>query len=411
VVLPAAQPYRGFLLEMMERQRYPEVRPSPDSKDIFKPYDVTAWTLPLMMGVDWARVDGPLDGRLGGAPDSSWPGPPAPAGDGACLVAPAGSSASVRLVNRLLAAGVKVERALEAFEAQGRRFAPGDWLLPPAALARTGRGPAPALTALARWPGVRRATVAAPRIGLYRAWLPDMDEGWTRFVLDDYGFPYTRLDNAAMRAKGLRRRFDVVVLPSLDKDLVVDGRRKQEGQDRWFEPLPPPYDGGIGRDGAANLKAFVEEGGTLVCLSASAGLAIEELRLPVRDVLAGAKPGEVALPGVLVNLAVDPSHPLGFGLPAECAAFCSGGPVFATMPPAAGMDRAVVARFPTYDDQVVASGWAQGTDRLTGRAAVVEVTLGRGRVVLFGPRVQHRAQMVGTYKFLFNALYRGAMTP
>ena len=123
VVLPAAQPYRGFLLEMMERQRYPEVRQSPDTKDIFRPYDVTAWTLPLMMGVDWARVDGPLAGRLGGAPDSSWPGPPAPAGEGACMVAPAVPGASVRLVNRLLAGGVKVERALEAFEAGGRRFA------------------------------------------------------------------------------------------------------------------------------------------------------------------------------------------------------------------------------------------------------------------------------------------------
>ena len=230
-------------------------------------------------------------------------------------------------------------------------------------------------------------------------------------MLDDYGFRYASLDNDAMKAKGLRRRFDVIVLPSLDKDLIVEGRRKPEGGERWFEPLPPPYDGGIGKEGAANLKAFVEEGGTLVCLSASAGLAIEELRLPVRDVLAGVKPDEVSLPGVLVNLTVDPAHPLGFGLPAECAAFCSGGPVFATMPPAGGMDRAVVARFPAYPDQVVASGWALGAGRLTGRAAVVEVTLGRGRVVLFGPRVQHRAQMVGTYKFLFNALYRGAMTP
>jgi hypothetical protein len=414
VVFPAAQPYRPFLLEMMERQRYPEVRESPDTKDIYKPYDVTAWTLPLMMGVDWARVDQPLSGRLGERVDSLWPAGQARGADGPCVVVPGSSNASVRLVNRLLAKGVKLERALAAFSAGSERFAPGDWLVPaadlPEARARD-RVQELDLVGLERWPDVRRAPIKAPRIGLYKAWLPEADEGWTRFVLDQYGFAYASLDNAAMKAKGLRARFDVIVLPSLEKDQIVDGRRKPEGGPAYFEPLPPPYDGGIGREGVANLKAFVEEGGTLVCLSASSALPIEEFGLPVRDIAAKAKPADFALPGTLVNLTVDPAHPLGFGMPEHGVAFCTGGPVFTTSPPGAGVDRAVVARYPEYEDQVVASGWAQGPSLMTGRAAVVEAGLGRGRVVLFGPRVQHRAQMVGTYKLLFNALYLGAMAP
>jgi len=395
----------------MERQRYPEVRPSPDSKDIYRPYDVTAWTLPLMMGVEWARVDRPFEAPLTKFEGEPWPAAPAGGGAAACWVLPAASDGSAAAVNGLLAKGVRVERALEAFEAEGLAFAPGDWLVPAAALTGPpGAKAAPAAdrTGLARWPAVTRAVVRAPRIGLYKAWLPEADEGWTRYVLDGHGFRYTSLDNAAMRQKDLRARFDVIVLPSLDKDQIVDGRRKPEGGQAYREPLPPPYEGGIGREGVENLKAFVQQGGTLVCLSASSALAIEELNLPVRDVTARAKEDDFALPGTLVSMSVDPAHPLGFGMPERCAAFCTGGPVFATSPPGAGVGRAVVARYPEYADQVVESGWARGTELMTRRAAVVEVDQGRGRVVLFGPRVQHRAQMVGTYKLLFNALWLGA---
>ncbi len=413
VVFLAAQPYRPFLLEMMERQRYPEVRVSPDSKDIYRPYDVTAWTLPLMMGVDWARADRPFTAALAKLEGEPWPAGRVSGEAASCWALPCAPGASARVVNRLLAKGVRVERALEAFEAGGRAFAAGDWLVPAAALPEArdaGRAPETDVVGLAQWPAVKRAVVRAPRVGLYKAWTADADEGWTRFVLDQYGFRYTSLDNAAMRQRDLRARFDVIVLPSLDKGQIVDGRRGQEGGPAYREPLPPAYEGGIGKEGVASLRAFVEQGGTLVCLSASAALAIDELNLPVRDVAQQkSATTDFALPGTLVDLTVDTTHPLGFGMPAHCAAFCTGGPVFTTTPPGSGTERAVVARYPEYPDQVVVSGWARGTELMTRRAAVVEADLGRGRVVLFGPRVQHRGQMVGTYKLLFNALWLGAM--
>jgi hypothetical protein len=173
--------------------------------------------------------------------------------------------------------------------------------------------------------------------------------------------------------------------------------------------LPPPYSGGIGKEGVAALKSFVQGGGTLVCLTSSCDLATDELGLPVRNVVAKAKPSEFSLPGTLVNLKVATDHPLSWGMPADCAAYSTGGPVFTTTIPGANVSRTVAATYPEYADQVVASGWAEGTEQMTGRAAIVEAGLGKGHVELIGPRVQCRAQTVGTYKFLFNAIFRGGL--
>ena len=111
----------------------------------------------------------------------------------------------------------------------------------------------------------------------------------------------------------------------------------------------------------------------------------------------------------MVNLSVDPTQPLGFGMPEQVAGYYTSGPVFATTVPGAGVGRSVVARFPEYADQVVASGWAVGTQNMAGRAAVVEASLGKGKVVLFGPRVQNRGQTLATYKMLFNGILNSAM--
>jgi glutamine amidotransferase-like uncharacterized protein len=144
-------------------------------------------------------------------------------------------------------------------------------------------------------------------------------------------------------------------------------------------------------------------------MSEACGLAIDEFNLPVRNVVARLKNTEYSLPGTMVNLRIDPSLPLAFGMPKECVAYYTSGPVFATSVPGANVGRTVVARFPEYPDQVVASGWAAGTPHMAGRAAVVEATLGRGKVVLFGPRVQNRGQTLATFKLLFNAILNATM--
>ena len=167
--------------------------------------------------------------------------------------------------------------------------------------------------------------------------------------------------------------------------------------------------GTSGKEGVANLKAFVESGGTLICMSEACGLALDEFNLPARNLVGRMRNTEYSLPGTLVNLEVDTTQPLAWGMPRTCAAYYTSGPVFATNVPGAGVGRAVVARFPEYPDRVVASGWAAGTPHMAGRAAVVEARLGKGRVVLFGPRIQTRGQMLGTFKMLFNAILNATL--
>jgi hypothetical protein len=418
VVFLAAQPYRPFLIEMMERQRFPEVRQGPDTKEIFQPYDVTAWTLPLLMGVEWTRVDAPIPESaqlrlLKDSPrDSPWPKPEVTRGSAGAMLSCSGNRAA-RVVNALLAQGARVERVSESFEAAGVRFAAGDFWISSAARTRAealaGEHEV-ALHGLDQPPPVVRVLLRHPRVGLYKPWAASMDEGWTRMVLDRHGFKYTNLDNAAVRQKNLRSKYDVIVLPSIGRNVIVEGKPKSEGDPQYFEPLPAPYDGGIGKEGVTNLKTFVEQGGTLVCLAESCELPLAEFNLPVRSTVSRLKRDEYSLPGTIVNLTVDPDDPIGYGMPAQTTAYYSNGPVFATSVPGAGVGRTVVARFPAHADQVVASGWAEGAEHMTGRAAIVTAELGKGRVVLFGPRVQHRGQTVGTYKLLFNALYQGGMS-
>jgi hypothetical protein len=412
VVFRAAQPYRPFLVEMMERQRYPEIRQGPDTREIFRPYDVTAWTLPLLMGVSWARADQSFAANLAPYRESPWRTGPAEGEGRGGFVIRASSDHAVRAVNRLWARGVAVERALERFVVDTRTYAPGDFLIPASAaplVEKSAQELRLELGRLSERVGVPRARVRAPRIGLYKSWAASMDEGWTRLVLDRHEFKYANLDNAALRGKGLRGRFDVILLPDQEKNVIVEGRPKSEDGPSYFEPLPPPYAGGIGKEGVANLEAFVEQGGTLVCMTSACDLAIDEFNLPVRNLVGKLKSAEFSLPGTLVNLDLDPAHPLAYGMPERSTAYCTGGPVFGTSVPGANVGRAVVARYAADARDVVASGWAVGTDRMAGRAAVVEATLGKGRVILFGPRVQHRAQSVGTFKILYNAILRAGM--
>jgi len=416
VVFLAAQPYRPFLVEMMERQRYPEVRQGPDTKEIFKPYDVTAWTLPLLMGVDWARIDQPFTATYQDSFALGWFAPPARADDAPALLLAASNDQSYAVANLLLASGVRVERAVDTLVAQvgaeSRPMPPGTFVVPREARAQVEKLAAErrvAVFGLARNAGGRRAALKAPRVGIYKSWAASLDEGWTRLVLDRHEFKYTSLDNAAVNQKDLAARFDVILVPDQDKNVIVDGRSKNEDGPGYFEPLPPPYQGGIGKDGVANLKAFVQAGGTLVCMSDACALATDEFNLPVRNLVGRLKANDYSLPGTLVNLDLDTSQPLAWGMPERCAAFCTTGPVFGTNVPGAGVGRAVVARFPEYADQVVASGWAAGTAAMAGHGAVVDASLGKGKVVLFGPRVQCRGQTVGTFKLLFNAILRSSM--
>ncbi len=426
------QPYRSFLKEMMERQVYPDIRPSEDAA-IYRPYDVTGWTLPLQMGVRAVALDDPIPVP---ARESMvlLSGPVAP--EPRSVVVEGGDDPGARwyaiehrtnnasiAINRLLRAGRAVYLASEPFSVRVaggiRRFPAGTILVGSdtapdravsAVVADLGTG-AVALSADAFEQGAPNARrLATPRLGLYKPWAASIDEGWTRLVLERSEFGYEGVDNAAIRNGGLRSRFDVIILPDIEPDVIVDGKHSaKDGESRYFVPLPDEYAGGIGAEGVKALEQFVRDGGTLVTLDSSSLLPIREFGIPVRNTLETIGRDRFSCPGGLLEIALDPNHPVAYGMPETSAAYFAQGPAFATMVPGSGQDRAVIARFP--DGPLLMSGWIQGEELLRRRAAAVEVTLGKGRIILFGLRIQHRSQTHATYKLLFNSIHYGASEP
>jgi hypothetical protein len=395
--VPLAQPYGRFVREMLEPQRFPEVKLVP-GKDIVAPYDVTAWSLPLSMGVTVEKGTLPAGLRPWGPP-----GPvPAPvAGASAYALGPE-SPERWKVVAEARKGGV-----VSILPAAEGALAAGTVVLDAGAAKAAGRVAADlglTLAPLAAAPA-GATKLRAPRVGLYKPWVASMDEGWTRFLLERYGFAPVTLDNAAIRAGKLSAKVDVIVLPDVRKDVIATGKPKREEGEMGYFPEPrPEHAGGLGKEGAAALGEFVEGGGTLVALASASEYAIEELQLPVRNVLSRVKADEFLCPGALVRIEVDPSPPVAFGLPASTPAFLNAPLAFQTALPGAEMTRRVLASYPAEARDVLVSGWIRGEEKLTRNAAAVALTRGKGKVVLIGFRAQHRAQTNATFPFLFNAL-------
>jgi hypothetical protein len=403
-LVPTAQPYGKFAAELLGTQRYPEVRTTPGGP-ILRPYDVTTWSLPLLMGVDVAKGLVPDSARAGARSltESDWPRGGL-AGDGTAFALARTSNDAFRLVNDILASGGRVSVATRRFEAgDGATFPAGSFVIPKRSnLAALASKYHVTLTALPRTPD-SLVTQRPVRVGLYKPWNASMDEGWTRFVLEQYGFAPKSIDNDMMRSGKLNASFDAIILPSVSKGVIVTGRAGG-ARARSFEELPPEYRGGIGAEGLAALMEFVDAGGTLVTLAESGDLAIDELDLPVRNTLANVDGDDFSVPGSLLRAKLDERSPINYGMPAEAAIFVDDAIAYATTPPPPGVGRMAVATYPAASEDILLSGWATGLDRLERRDAALALTRGKGKVVLFGFRVQNRAQTEGTFKMLFNSI-------
>ena len=403
-VILAAQPYRPFLLTMLRPQRYPEVVPY-EGGPIFPPYDVTSWSLPISMGVDIVEADAPVEARLRQLAATDWPGGAVAEGRGGYLISHSADSAFTAM-NRLLAEKKSVYW-LQQPPASG---AVGDIYLPagelsPEALSRLSAELHLPIRSLESAPGGEAYGVGASRFGLYKPWVASMDEGWTRWLLEQYGFPFVNLDNPALKDGSFKDKADVLVLPDVGPSIIKEGKPTGEWA-RFFSPLPPEYAGGIGKEGGEHIKQWVEQGGTVVALDSSADYLIELLELPVTNVLEKVRSDRFDCPGSMLRLLVDNQQPLAYGMRSVEAGYFADSPAFETRLPDARFDRRVVARYPEHDDEILVSGYLKGGELLERRAAVVDLKVGKGRVVLIGFRAQHRAQPLRTFKLFFNALYR-----
>ena len=238
---------------------------------------------------------------------------------------------------------------------------------------REGKGLGVVFKALDAAPAGTRP-IRTPRIGLYRSYRANMDEGWTRWILEQYQFPYTSLSNADVR--GDLSKFDVLLFADESEDTILNGH--------LAGTMPPDFVGGIGMEGAANVRRFVERGGWLVAWDTAVDFAIRALELPLRNSVSGTRPTEFFIPGSLLRITTKPENPLAAGMEASAIAMFADSQALQVVPPAAeGGRRAertvdVYAEFPRQD--LLASGWELGASRyVAGRAAACACRSARAR--------------------------------
>jgi hypothetical protein len=377
------QPFAPLVKELFEPQEWPDLRATPNGPPQ-RPYDVAGWTLPMQMGVEVSVVSTPLPAPSRTALhtiDHVALLPGGVQGTGTIYTLSRNTNASFTLVNRALAAGGQVSLL-------GNNF-----ILSGAGAPDLAREHSLSLQAVAKAPEGAVST-KRPRLGLYRAWMGVIDEGWTRWILQEFGFAPITLRNGDIQAGHLRDRFDAILLPDSSSRAMLDG----------FAPgtIPGEYAGGIGATGVDALRDFVRDGGTLIAFNNASLFAIDQLHLPVTNVLAGVNPEQFYCSGSLLRVELrDPAHPAVAGLPREPIVMFERGPAFDTK---AGFRGTVLASY-SRENNPLASGYLLHPERIQGKAAALEVFYGDGRVYLFGFRPQWRGQSHGTYKFFFNAIY------
>jgi hypothetical protein len=338
-VIRMDQPYGSFAKALLENQHYPDLRDG--SGHPISPYDVTAHTLSLLMGVNVRQIRQPFRYRL-----------PEEGGMNSC----------------------------------------------------TGFGE------------------IEEQLGLYKSHVAATDEGWTRWVLDQQHYKYSSLEDAEIRAGNLNNKYKSIVIPDQPAsgtvqapEIILTGHK--------LGTMPREYTGGLGQAGVKALREFVEQGGTLVCFNRASAFAVEQFKLPLRDVTDDWSEKEFFVPGSILRIELDTSDPIAADMPKESIAWVEDSPVFevttgtAGVPPAMSAKREpadtvptisaanvhIIARYPTNKNPLL-SGWLLGGDRIKGKAALVEVAMGKGRIILFGFRPQYRGQSLATYPLFFNAI-------
>ncbi|HEX9730305.1 MAG TPA: M14 metallopeptidase family protein [Gemmatimonadales bacterium] len=409
-VVSMAQPKRGVIRWLLGRTFYPDNTYTRNADgDPIRPYDMSTDNIAEYMGVRVDPVGAPVTNGLTVVADTVDP-TGAVARGAIGYVVDGRLNAAFRAVNMLWEAGVRVRRADRAASA----VRPGDWIV-------AGSARADVLARIAEATGVDFAPLDAdasaisrqverPRIGMYHRYLGgNMDEGWTRWLLEHVGFAYTSMLDADVRDANLRRKYDVIILPD-DNVSRMTGEAPRGGGGGGFgggrDEYPPEYRSGFGQEGVDALEAFVKAGGTLVTFGTAGDLPIDRFGLPVRNVVADVPSRAFWSPGSTLRMTVDTAHPLGYGMPASALAlFLQGNHAYAVSPGPRNHD---VRRIASYVDRdILRSGWLVGEDHIANKAAMVAVRHGQGTVVLIGFRAQHRAQTHGTFKLVFNALVGG----
>lgn len=431
-VIPMDQPFALFVKALFEEQTYPDLIKYPSlwqgvvSPQNFRdayiaPYDMTGWTLPYQFGVKAVSAQTPLNTKPN-LIDKAMPPAGRVEGSGKYYLLSPKTNNSFIAVNRILKKGGKVQRAESAFDAGGRSYPAGTMIVHSVSQSLMDSLAQEFFLEIGKTSNVsvKAFELDIPRIALYMPWIGSGsdDEGWTRLVFEKFEFPYESIHDAQVRAGDLRKKFDVIVFSSLQTDSIVNGNKQGT--------MPEKYVGGITEAGVANIRKFMNDGGTLITLDSACLFAIEKLGLPVSNALKSLNPSgsdlyggmalygkaeeaksvKFACPGSILRMRFNNEHPVAFGMPEEAPAFFRNSPAFDILPSWEGKSPVAIAKYP--EGSLLMSGFLRGEQYLHNKFAAVEVPFGKGRAILLGFGVQQRVQPHGTFKLLFNSLFYGA---
>ncbi len=419
-VVPLAQPYRAFIKEIMEKQKFPERHYTPGG-EMIKPYDITSWSLPMHRGLKSMEVNVKTDAFLSTIDQLKFPLVihNQAENDYEYLLLPVRRNDSYKLLFMAGQENMQLYRAQEKVMVNGKIIKPGDFLIPfkkkyekklndiiSEAIVK------PFFIKEKIKDGI--VEINLPSIALVETDFHDKDAGWTRFIFDTYHMPFTVLKPGNISKTDLSQ-YSVIVFPDNRKSLLMSGKYSGRGGGYDIPNVDPQYMRGIGKKGLQNLMGFVNNGGTIVSWGQSAQLFMgvqsikhrdgktEEFQLPVKDISSGLRNSGLYCPGSLLNINLKKDHPLTYGMLDKAKVFSRGRPVFSTSIPYFDMDRRIIGSFP--EENILASGYVKKQKLLSNKAAMVWIKKGKGQLVLYSFYPQFRASTPGTYKLLFNALF------
>jgi hypothetical protein len=401
-IISLAQPKMGLIRNLLGQTRYADnawTRAKDGSP--LRPYDLATHNMNEFMGVCVEPINETAEGdiqvltnavRTAGKIEASNAGYKI---DGRL-------NASFKAVNLLLDKKVSVKR----IDTAGSMLLPGDFIIhegPDAVLQDVATKTGVEFEALDGEVEVKVHDVKRNRTAMYQRYMGgNMDEGWTRFVLEQFSFPYKSIFDDEIKKGNLNAKYDVIILPD-DSTAMITGETQEASEYRRpRSSYPPEYRSGIGEEGVEALKAFVENGGTLVTFGGSCRFAIDKFSLSVRNVVENISSKEFFCPGSTIKAIFDNTHPLAYGMPSDGLVLFRSGLAFAINPSQHNERYETVVRY--EDKDLLRSGWLIGEKYIAKKAAMVSAQHGKGQVVLIGFRTQHRSQTHGTFKLLFNAL-------
>ena len=417
-IIPMSQANALFIKNVFEEQKYPDLRKYPDLwQGIISPkefqgspleaYDQMGWTLPYQFGTNVIAANSPIDFPMELAKKVQIQKGAVIGSAGYGYLLRHEENNSFTAINRILKNNGKVLWGQTAFSGDQAQVPPGGIIIPAGSVTRSFMQSLAdeldlKIRGISKRPKVKTTEVKKVRLGLYKSWQASSDEGWTRFILEKFEFPFTSLHDADIRAGNLKSNYDVIILPDARRpESIINGNAKGT--------MPPNYVGGITSNGLRNLKQFVSDGGSLIFINGACNLAIDYFEIPVKNALKNIKREDFVCSGSILRMEFDTAHPIAYGMPKEGPIVFSRASAFEILP-TFKEDKlpGSVAKYPA--ENPLMSGWIHGDRILRQKSSILDVPYGKGKLVLLGFPVQYRAQPYSTFKLLFNSIFYGGIS-